>query len=673
MLIKYCTIFIISLVITQILSLVNQNLEHANWLKEVLRYVTNDSKGKQVILITNDDQRFQNLKIDTIIREFKRNSLSISLGLEETIKWRNGTLISHPSLTNPRSTSIFVMFFDSTNFRYESHLSGPIEFLKQLPELNTRPKLLIVHLPRKGNFAYRKLFRNLWTNQFLDVTVLQIIDRKVPQRGANSKILKNNQETPVVYNFNPLTGIYDTKVFSSRYQLFPDKLRDFYGHSMSIGFISDPPFSEILKNPSRYPIDIVDLSSDPSFNRILQNSSKYSTEIIGPNVNMIMALLEKFNFKVKLDLDDIGSLGCTKKEYSGLLRKIAYNEIQFLTNYAEYFRFPCSNFLFSRFLDTESFVVVVPVMTAEDTLTASLPQKAFQTLAATVIAINVTWALLIFLKFDNRVWNPLSIFQTILGLTIENEPRKLAERILFCSILITQTIFSGYLYSLITHVNLTEKSELEINNIHDLKKSGLTPLMTPILVQLIRNSTFGYAEYFLKKSVMLPRNLTEINYLKMLAKYRNVTCVVRRSLAELFVKKASQSQNLPSMKILPVPLWYTWRLFIFESGSPYVERFDQLFLDFIEKGLFNKWNGNMSLQQEDMEELWLQKERESSKMSIKIFIIPAIGYLLACVVFILEVLFDLFRRKRKSEQKREYINNLYFYLKVLVEHIEKTV
>lgn len=217
------------------------------------------------------------------------------------------------------------------------------------------------------------------------------------------------------------------------------------------------------------------------------------------------------NIKVQIILSDegFGSLGCKKSDFSGLLRKVVYNEIRFSGNFAYYFQY-CKGHLryaTSRFLDTDAYVVAVPLITVDKPFTALLPQKAFQTLVLTIIVINGTCVLSLFLRFHNQVWNPLTIFESILGFTVDSEPLKLADRIFFGSILITQIIFAGYLHTLITDVNLSDESELEFENIHDLEKSGLIPVMHPILRQVLSNSSSGYEHYFLNKSIMMFRNL----------------------------------------------------------------------------------------------------------------------------------------------------------------------
>lgn len=76
--------------------------------------------------------------------------------------------------------------------------------------------------------------------------------------------------------------------------------------------------------------------------------------------------------------------------------------------------------------------------------------------------------------------------------------------------------------------------------------------------------------------------------MNMLVKHRNLTCVIRRSLAEISVKKASESQTLLPIKVLREPLRVTWRMSDFEPGSPYIKRSDQVLLGLIENGLFTK-------------------------------------------------------------------------------------
>ena len=627
MLIKWYLTLIVSLYFIQILSLKKLNQNNCKWLNELLRYVNNESKVNQLIFMTDDEEIFQNFKIDIITREMKRSTQTMSLILDKTTNSKNW--IQHPSLVDSRATTMFIFFCDSSSQSFESLLSRSIKFLTELSGVNTRPKLLIIHLVEKDKFAYRKFFRDLWSKLFLDVTILQIIERKRFETGTGFELIKEKQERTFLYNFNPFTGIFDKKIFSFGSQMFPDKLRNLHGHRMNIGLINDPPFANVKRNLSDYPI-----------------------EITGPNADLIKGLSEKMNFKMIFisSKEEFGNLGCEDSDLTGLFRKIVYNEIQIMGNFGYYSKYCESVVLFptSRHLDPDGWVVVVPVIMSDSDITTRLSEKSFLSLAVTVIVINITWALLFLAKFDNRVWNPLSMFQSILGFTVDREPQKWPERIVFSSILVTQVIFSGYLHSLLTDVQLTSKSELKINNVEDLQKSGLTPVMYPLMKQVLKNIDVGFAHYFVSNSISL-QNESEVDYLWYLVKYRNITCVVRRSTAEMLIRKSTQFQAVPPLKILTENLMSTWKIINFETGSPYIERFNQVLLYFMENGLFYKWNKHCNVELDDQ---WFLKERVYDTLTSKIFLLPAIGYLLACLVFIAEVLFDHFNRKRNAVVRR---------------------
>ena len=619
MLIKSTLTWIITLLITQILSQVDQNRE--NWLKELLRYVTKKSMLRQVIFMLDDDQRFKNLKIDIIVREIQRCTPAKSITFSKSINGSQINLIPLPSINYPRAATIFMLFLDSSNSSYESRLLRPIKFFTDISGVNSRPKILVIHLTERNNFAYRKLFRNLWSKKFLDVTVLQIVQENVPKGNIQSKILESNSKIAFLFHFNPFTGIYDKQIFSARSQLFPNKLHDLNQHGISIGLVNDPPFANIERNLSGHPI-----------------------KITGPNLKIISALSKKMNFKVIFapSTDDETGLGdCKKAEYSGLKRKLINNELEFFGNYV-YFFIHCSSPVFAttRFLDTDDYVAIVPRV-LDDTLKVTLPMKTFYTLVVTIIAINVTWAILSFMKFDNRVWNPLSMFQSLLGFCVHNEPQKLVERIVFGNILLTQIIFASYLYTSLTDVSLS--SEMEINNIEDLEKSNLTPMIHELVAAIFKNNVEGYMNHIRSKYLLFPGDGRIKECIEYLAKFGNVTCITKGLVAKSLVEEYEKSQNVATMKILTEPLWQNWRMLVLEPNSPYIERFDEVLLELMENGLINQWNKNFTVKQKNS---WLQEYVKSTRLSSKIFVFPAFGFLLACIAFIAEVLFAVPKQKK---------------------------
>ena len=639
MLIKRYIIWIISNFFAINLCQIVPRLEFPNWLTELRKYISEDSHTYQVMLITNGHQRFENPKIEIIIQKIKQCTLTISISCKETVEWNERNLITLPLNFNLKKTTLFILILETTTPSDHSCLSNPVEFLTRFYSVHSRPKILIIHFPKKKNFAYRKLFRKLWNRQFLDVTILQFAEKNISQHQPGSKILGKNQETIFVYNFNPFTGIYAKEIFSSRSQLFPNKLRNMHGYEMKIGMTHDPPFSYVKRN-----------------------LSGHVTQIFGPNFDLVKILSKQLNFKInfvasetpdgKLGLFDCNIIGSTD-----FYRKLLYNEIQFIGRYIYYFRI-CTKPVYtkSRFLDQDTYIAIVPRFIPEYVpnfnlfdVTVTETEKAFYTLFGIIIGISIIWIFTLIVKFESRVWQPLNILQTVLGFTVDNEPRKFAQRIVFASILITQVSFSGYMYIQFTHSNLKNSTDFEINSIDDLENSDLVPMIHFLMEPIVNVSSVGYLSTIRNKYHIFPGNGEVFDCLIYLKTYGNVSCITKQFVAESLEAQFPEFEVSSVFKIIPEPLLNSWRILVFEPASPYVQKIDQVILYLRENGLIHKWNFNSSKIEENSEILNTYRPYQ---LTFSTFLTLIVGYLVACVVFVSEVLFmQIFKRKLKGRNK----------------------
>ena len=620
MFVKFYITSVLCIFIIQSLSLKSSELKKSDRINYLLQGKIKDLKTHQVVLMTEKETTNLYPKTGNLIKKIKQSSPTITVNFKPKTNWVTNNLVQLPSLINPRRTTIFILITDSTSNTDNFGLSGRIKFLNRLSEEHSRPRCLIIHLLKKKNFAYRKLLREMWSKQFLDASVLQVVEKNF----SHHAILSNGfQDSAMIYSFNPFTSIFTRQTLYSELPLFPNKLKDMHGYGIKVSFIHDPPLLNVQRNNTNHPV-----------------------KISGPMENCWLVLSNKLNFTrifVNSSEENLGLPSCNKANFTGLLSRIAYNKVQFLGNYVNYLH-DCSTKFFSksRFLDVEVFSAVVPKVT-DITLTAQVSVNALYTLLIAFMVIYLLWVIVLFLKFDKNIWNPFYILQAALGISVERESRKVAERVFFCSIILTNVVYLGYFHTMLTDTNITMKSAREINNIEDLEKSALSPMIHPLLFKMIADSHIGYRLNLRNKFVPFPGNATAMDCINYLIKYRNVTCLMRGTIARLLIKKYTQHQIIPNLKILDEPILYSWRVFIFEPRSPYVERFNKELLTFMETGLFGQWDNITSFAER---KLARHEDIVSTRLSINVFLIPAMGYLISFVVFVCEMLLDLFRRKQ---------------------------
>lgn len=138
------------------------------------------------------------------------------------------------------------------------------------------------------------------------------------------------------------------------------------------------------------------------------------------------------------------------------------------------------------------------------------------------------WISAILLKFENDVWSGLEIIRAMLEFKVPVEPKRLSERIMFISILMTFVIFSSNIFAILTDAKLIKKPLMKINTVEDLNRSGLIPIMLEITSLLLKNVNGSVNQELANKAIIVFK--LDQCY-DMLVQHKNVTCVVRESTA----------------------------------------------------------------------------------------------------------------------------------------------
>ncbi|KAJ8675097.1 hypothetical protein QAD02_010883 [Eretmocerus hayati] len=105
--------------------------------------------------------------------------------------------------------------------------------LKHFHILNplTRGKYLI-NLITEQSLDLEPFFRKAWSEQFLDLTVLEWIQTN-ESKATETKSMEIDYSIRV-HSFNPFNDTFHTEILNERTQLFPDKVSDLYGHSIYV-------------------------------------------------------------------------------------------------------------------------------------------------------------------------------------------------------------------------------------------------------------------------------------------------------------------------------------------------------------------------------------------------------------------------------------------------------
>ncbi|XP_043483309.1 uncharacterized protein LOC122511853 [Leptopilina heterotoma] len=153
----------------------------------------------------------------------------------------------------------------------------------------------------------------------------------------------------------------------------------------------------------------------------------------------------------------------------------------------------------------------------------------------------------------------------------------------------------------------------------------------------------------MKKWVRKGRVTTQSECIELLLNYKNITCIMRLSQAELFVG-FHMKQNI--VKIVPEFIISVGIGYFLEPGSPYVEKLHRIYRLLCEFALLEKWRMKMvpnttSHQLDIGPEGNLHKWDEKDDMRKVLFLLIGIliaGYVGSIILFFIELLFAKWKR-----------------------------
>lgn len=598
--------------------------QYAKYVKRFVKYAKDDLKMYQIFLIVNTE----NLNSDSNNVFYPILSELPALGINLNTSKNNEKFLQLPSFDQPRANLLLVVFDDSFGNDTPKLLDkNTSDFLYKVRPERIRPKCLIISICNGSNCSYGNLLRQMWSEHYLDVTVLQFARENISKNGfQNLHSIKAK-----IHYFNPFTDVYESFQFSRQIDWFPDKLRDMNGFNLKAGLIPYPPLSIITFNATGH------LSN-------YKGSDIIAFEVLARKLNFSTTLIASRNLQ-------LGSFNFTTGTGTGMLRKLLTNEVNILISTLVTV-LPTKLFLdeFSIMINQDSLTAIVPVLPGRvEELQQSFHYLTMIGLAMIIGSIHLASRIM---KFDALKWQPDIIMKVLLGMSSPREPTTTPDRILFTSTLIVGFCYASSFFGDLTSDNLEVTREMQINTFEDLDKSELVPVIHPN----IYISAFNHSEEALrnlKKKAVLRANST---FVDEVIKYKNISSVQLGIYAVGAVESARNIYGRSPIKIMKQPFWRSRTIMHFERGSPYKERLNEVLIRIRESGLRNKWDGMYSSDPSTFDTK--TKSRESSEVddlgrvthlrSRLIFVILH-GYVLSILVFIAEIVLNQIQRwiKRK--------------------------
>lgn len=512
------------------------------------------------------------------------------------------------SFTSPNFNQIFDYYdsFERKNLLHKSliilytndldEIELFIDFLEEVLPIWTRPRCLIVlfkdYVTTSIDTKMKNIFNYAWKHKFLDFSVIST------NRDGNL------QDT--VYQFNPFFNKMEKKVkLRTNFEVFPDKLQDVQGYQKCVRFYSD-----------------------------------YSTKIIYPKNQIklfktyqsrkIDSIFKVMNFSIKtINLDQ----DCSE-------RTMQANFNTFTPGY-EGFKDNLKSLPIPANEPSEKWVAVVPITPTSTRINVTLNIFYNMLIISCIIGSFIYVINFLLVTSENKFFN---VVRLILGQSIQPEPKKLASRIIFLTIVTIFVLINvNDFYSKIIHIQFAQ-DEKTFESYEDLEVSNLPVITTGYL-----NAVYGLEGKNLSRIIKEIASITTadecVKYI--LKKTRNVICVVREWEATYIIEKTRKADESPIVKIASLILWEDGIYFYdLKNTATFAKKFEKILKRIHEAGL----NRFLLISYQINNTLVVKENKKLLDNGInlqQLLVLLTCGFLLSVLIFILELIKSKFGKKSR--------------------------
>ena len=359
----------------------------------------------------------------------------------------------------------------------------------------------------------------------------------------------------ILHQYNPFIDKYKKQVLSRSSTLFPNKLQNMYGFMLSTGFYYNSPSVRSKDINAPFHFNLMD-GMEIKIAKALADSSNFSfiVRIKGSFPHMLKALQQhSIDFPINTFIivgppnHDNNSLEPTGFDYSIANHLIVKQRPEYRVEFT---------------YETIVLVTVFAIILAIFKLTVKLS------------------------KLKSKIWTLYNMIQIIVGNSLNFDPTRAGELILFLSLLYVYVNFSSYILSTLTKINFSMETFKDFQTLKDVVDSGVVPCIPRLfhdVGQFVEDASF---QKLLETSVD--------DYLDCpfhLVKGTNVgyeACMVNSISGKAYATIFSRNVNGYIISYVPSPLIPTWNTILLPQTSPYVDRFALVIRRLVDAG-FVKW------------------------------------------------------------------------------------
>uniref|UniRef100_A0A6V7JYB9 Ionotropic glutamate receptor C-terminal domain-containing protein n=1 Tax=Bracon brevicornis TaxID=1563983 RepID=A0A6V7JYB9_9HYME len=545
----------------------------------------------------------------------------------------------HNELVSLEATML-LLFYEEYSRKSHDRLYHIISYMKAYSIFTPDDYFIIIlRTPTRWNEDMEEILSHAWTKGILNLVIVEVRegaeDLSTEQPEKLALFFMDNVDTPysiIVHRFNPFNKVFQHRIFSPRMNLFPDFASNLHGHSLPV-----------YTNPNK-----------PYGTELSWNKSTSALTVRGPNYNLINTLAIKMNFTPVyqrsfmaqgiVDVNTTGELMIERLHHLGHFIS-AFMAAHLTENITE------EELRLSMIL-SDNLGILMPI---DYIIDEKHIDNTFQSTALTAVIIIVIWIVTRILKVNRRIWRFYTILCLLFSINVGQRPTRASERILFFFIVIVGFTYSTNIYTSLTEIAMSSKSENEYTSLEDILDSKCSPMIDFILF----NKTFAYAtgDYLRLKEITKP-----ILYIsdcpKLAMVHRNVCCLMSSVQGAFFREESRRRSGEYRLTFAKVIFWTDQATFYVGKNAFYKKYMDKIIIQLKETGIIKQWYynlnellGNMTVEESEIIEK--DEEEETGHLLSQIIFIDIIGYSLGCIFFIGELIYHRFQRRKMARRVAE--------------------
>lgn len=561
-----------------------QSLDWSNHLYSSLENIN----PYQIVIYKNQTENNNMTQIDLILTKLP---ILIPVTLWDLSKeiLENSTLNSLQM--KKRDAGKLLIYLQCESDRNYTKIMDFIDFYEEQYPKQTRPKCLFIYLNEETlpeNF-HSNILQRAWKKKFLDFTILQ-------------RFIDN--EKAFIYTLNPFFNKIHREKFSKDTVLFPNK----------------------LYNLNKYPLLLPIYSHEPHVSAVKDSAGKQQMKSFNFD-SFLLTVLREMNFFVKfveLDSRDKNPI----QIYANIINSLKNCDINM--GLIPIITTRIDKSLPSIELNTDgfSFLFVMKYQQAFDFDISLNILFGFASLAAFILIIK--W-IFHFLRWTTFSFDILDVVRIAVGMALTSLPKILSKRITIVIAMFASMILSAEFFTFLTKIFHT--NEVSFNSIHEIYQSEFKLVVDSTLYKAITNYLDTDSKELFDRHVVVNDSVKCPNYA---LENEKMICIMLDFILMRMLKNPNDITKV--MKVLPFRFLSMNVAYPFEPASPYLSRFELIFLRMYQSGIFYWLNDEQILQKQS--NIFKTKENEELKelLLMTLTLLIVLGAAISVVVFISEII-----------------------------------